>query len=227
MSRASRFAPLFALLAAVPSLDAQGVGVAVHAGTLGLGADVGIAVHPRIGLRAGANFMPVKPDFTISDIRYSVSVPSPQFTGAVDLFLVGPLRLTGGLRVSASDFTVEADLSGSSETVDVGDTTYTGADVGVLTGTLESNQFAPYAGIGIGRVGGSRLGFFLDLGVAFTGEPSVAFTSDGSINNDPLAGPVFRAELNREAAQVEDESLLKYYPILSVGLSFGFSTGAR
>lgn len=212
-------------LAAAPALSAQQmpVGIGVHAGTLGAGADVAIAPVSRIQLRAGANFMPVKPSFSISDIDYTMNLPSPQFTVAADLFLIGSLHVSGGLRATSSDLSVEADLSNSTTTVDIGSQTYTGSDVGTLTGTMDTKSMAPYVGIGFGRIAKRGLGIQFDLGVAFQGKPVVSLTADGPLNSDPIAGPVLRQNLADEAQQFEDDvKLLQYYPIISLGLSFGF-----
>jgi hypothetical protein len=59
----------------------------------------------------------------------------------------------------------------------------------------------------------------MDLGVAFSGEPAVTLNASGPLANDP----VFRANLAQEEANLqEDASLVKLFPVLSIGLSIGF-----
>ncbi|HEX9691305.1 MAG TPA: hypothetical protein VGA22_04325 [Gemmatimonadales bacterium] len=199
---------------------AQSVGVGVKLGTLGIGGDLGVQLHQRIGVRGGIGFTPYTPAFTISEIKYTVDLPSPQITGMLDLFLVGPLRLTGGILVSTPDVIVNADLTGSTTQADVGGQTFTGSDVGVLTGVIINKDLAPYAGIGIGRVGGKGFGFFMDIGVAFQGKPTVDLSASGGT----LAGdPIFTAALDAEEGLVADAvDLVKYWPVVQLGFRYGF-----
>ncbi|MDH3456226.1 MAG: hypothetical protein OER90_05240 [Gemmatimonadota bacterium] len=209
--------PVLGMLLIIPTvLTAQEFGVAAHVGTLGIGADVGVAVHPRVTARVGGNFFPVNPSITVSDIKYTADFPSPQFTGMVDVFLVGGLRLSGGLRISGDDAGATGEITGS---VDIGNATYTAAEVGTLTAVIETNTAAPYIGIGFGNVARPGPRFFLDAGVAFQGRPAVTFSSDGTLASDPL----FQAELVREAEAAEDDiELFRFYPVLSLGVAFGF-----
>ncbi len=215
----TRLLTLFACLAvatAPTAILAQGpsLGVAPHVGTLGLGVDFGVAVHDRVTLRVGAGVFPSDVDLTISDIKFTVDLPSPQFVGFVDLFLTGQFRVSGGVLFSSPDLEVTGVFTG---TVDIGNTTYAGTDVGSLTGTVANNDIAPYLGIGWGNIAGGRIGFIVDLGVAFQGQPDVTFTADGPISQTPG----FRADLDREVAAAEDDlNLFKYYPVISIGLSF-------
>jgi hypothetical protein len=124
-------------------------GISPHVGTLGLGADVGVGFHPRVTVRVGANYIPYKPGITVSDTEWKLSLPEMQFTGLVDLKLFGGFRLTGGLRYKTSEVEATGEYTG---TVDIGDSTYTGDEVGNLTGAIVTNDWSPYAGIGFGSV---------------------------------------------------------------------------
>lgn len=191
-------------------------GISPHVGTLGLGADIGVGLHPRITLRAGANYIPYKPSITVSDTEFELSLPEMQFTGLVDLNLFGGLRITGGMRYKTTEIEATGEYTG---TVDIGDSTYTGDQVGNLTGAVVTKDWSPYLGIGFGSVAKRGLGFILDLGVAFHGSPAVTLEVDGPISSDP----VFQSELAKEVANFEDDiSWAKFYPVLTVGLSFGF-----
>lgn len=218
MTRLLTLLTCLAVMTAPAPILAQGArfGVAPHVGTLGLGADVGVAVHDRVTLRVGGGVFPSNVDITISDIKFSVDLPSPQFIGFIDLFLAGQFRVSGGVMFSPEDLDVEGVFTG---TVDIGNATYPGTDVGSLTGTIANNDVAPYLGIGWGNIAGGRIGFIVDLGVAFQGQPDVTFAADGPISQTPG----FQADLDREVAAAEDDlNLFKYYPVVSIGLSFGF-----
>ena len=215
--------PLIAASVLVISLAPAGAagqtfGVGVKAGTLGLGADVAVGLHDRIALRGGFGVFPFTPRLTYSDIEYDAELPSPQFTGTADLFLIGGLRLTGGVLVSTPDFVLTSDLTNLG-TVDIGGVQFDGSDVGVMSGAVVNKDVAPYVGLGFGRVAKRGFGFFVDAAVAFQGEPVVALAATGPIRDDPDFQSALRAE---EQALAEEIKLAKYYPILSVGLSFGF-----
>ncbi len=211
---------VLALVIAIPVyVAAQEVGVAAHAGSLGLGADVAVAVGSRANLRASAHVVPLNFDVDVSDVAMTIDPPSPAFRALLDVFpFGGGFRLSGGLLYSPSDVELVGNFTGA---VDIGDDTYTAADVGRLTGTITTNEVAPYLGIGLGDVARGGFGFFLDLGVAFQGKPSVTLDSDG-----PVASlPEFQADLRAEEQAAEEDSLmdlLKYYPVLSLGFSLGF-----
>jgi hypothetical protein len=215
MQRAIRLSTLL-LFAIAPAATAQ-VGVAAHAGTMGLGADVAVSLTSRLGLRAGANIMPYTPKFTADDVDYEFNFPSPQFTAIADLFLVGGLRLSGGVRISTEDISLSGQLTSS---VDIGNATYTPTEVGTLTGAVVTKEVAPYLGIGFGNVARSRIGFFADIGVALHGTPEVTLTaSEGSLASDPT----FQDDLAREAQSFQDDiDWFTFYPVLSLGISFGF-----
>ena len=202
-------------IACIPAATtAQQYGIAPHVGTMGVGVDVAYAAAPRIGLRAGFNVMPINLDFTEEDIDFTLSLQSPQITAMADLFLVGPLRLSGGVRYTSSGITLDADVS---STVDLGTGTYS---LDSLTGTIVTPDISPYIGIGIGNPAGSKLGFFLDLGVAILGEPEFQLDAYGTATSLPG----FSANLEAERSEIEAEldTYFKIYPVISVGFSIGF-----
>ena len=192
-------------------------GIVAHAGTMGLGADVAISPAPKVGLRAGGNFMPVEPSFTVSDIDFTLALQSPQFTAMVDLYPVGGFRLSGGLRYTSSNIELTGDYTG---TIDIGGTTYSGTQVGTLTGVIEVRDLAPYVGIGFGNPTGSKLGFFFELGAAYQGAPTVTLHASGTA----ASLPAFQADLAQERQDIEDDLgvYFKFYPVLTLGFSIGF-----
>ncbi len=95
--------------------------------------------------------------------------------------------------------------------------TYTPAQLGSLTGSFVTNKIAPFVSFGWGNIARSKFGIFFDLGVSFTGSPSVELAATGG---------VAQADLTAEAAEFEDDlSLFKYYPIATLGLSFAIPMG--
>ena len=212
----TRTALIAAVLLAMPSTATAQVGIAVHGGSLGVGGDLAVSVAPHVGLRVGGNAFPFDLDVSYAGIDYNIDLPSPQFTASLDLFLIGGLRLSGGALFSSDDVVVTGNLTG---TVDIGNTTYNLAQVGSLSGAIVTNDVSPYVSIGWGNVGKSRIGLFVELGVAFQGDPSVVLLANGTSSS--LAS--FQADLEQERQDFEDSiDVFRYYPIATLGISVGF-----
>ncbi len=208
---------IVAAVAVSPSpAHAQGAGIAFHVGTLGVGADIAAAFGSHVGLRSGFNFFPTDIDAKVSDVPYQIDFASPTFTLVLDLYLVGPLRLSGGGVFSPDDIVLRGEFAG---TVDINGTSYIASQVGALTGTIVTNEVSPYAGIGLGNPARSKFGFFLDLGVAFHGTPVFTLEADGPASSDPL----FQADRAAEQQSIQsDLTNITVYPVATIGFSIGF-----
>ena len=79
-------------------------------------------------------------------------------------------------------------------------TTYTGSIDDRLLGTFSLKSFQPYLGIGIGNPVGKRIGINFDAGVGLGSRPTVELTAEGPLNDDPIIGPIFRDDLERQEA---------------------------
>lgn len=213
---------LFLGLAAISplALSAQGFAVGVRAGTLGLGVEAALPLGERVALRGGYGFMPVEPDATIDDIDFTLTLPENWFNVGADFYLGGGFRLGGGMLFKDQDPSLVGEISASGS-VEIGDSIYTRSDVATLNGILDSKDQAPYALLGFGRHTAAGVGLFVDLGVAFTGEPEVQLSAEG----DPqiVNSTEFQAELRKQEQQTEDDlgSYMKLWPILNIGLKIG------
>jgi len=196
---------------------AQGAGIALHVGTLGVGADIATSFGSRIGLRSGFNFFPTDIDRAISDVPYQIDFASPTFTVMLDLYLLGPLRVSGGAVYTTDDIVLAGELTGP---VTIDGNTYSPAQIGTITGTILTNELSPYAGIGLGNPGRSRFGLYLDLGVAFHGTPGFTLTAVGGSANTLLQ---FQSDLNAEALSIQNDlSKITVYPVVTIGFYIGF-----
>ena len=197
--------------------QAQGAGIAFHVGTLGVGADIAAAFGSHFGLRSGFNFFPTDIDITVSDIPYQIDFASPTFTFVLDLYLVGPLRLSGGGVFSPDDIVLAGEITGP---VPINGTVYSPSQIGTLTGTVLTNELSPYAGIGLCNPGRSKFGFFLDLGVAFHGTPGFTLEAVGGSASTLLQ---FQADLAAEQQTIQSYLTdIIVYPVVAMGFSIGF-----
>ncbi len=213
------------MAAAVPAAAQAGpddtgpvISLAASAGTLGIGPQVGVRFSDTFGIRADAAFLNVSADFDSDDITYGGDLKLKSYGAMLDIHpFGGSFRLSAGARINRNRVNVRATPTG---TVEVGDVTYTSAQVGTLTGGADVKKFAPALTIGWG--GSKRKGFFFmsDFGVLFQGEARLReFRASGTLQND--AG--FRASLERERLSLQDDiSKVKVYPIATVGLGWRF-----
>jgi hypothetical protein len=202
------------LVVAPASAGAQtAVAVTPHVGTLGLGADAAVAVSEIVSVRGGVSFQPYSPEIDLSDITFNIDLPSPTVMVTVDVHPGGhSFRFSGGFVYFANDLALEGLVD---EDVDLGNNTYTPAEVGTLRGSLITSAFSPYIGIGLGNAAHGTTGFFLDAGVAFHGTPDVELSATGPSSTDP----VFQADLDLEASDIRDDAeSFSIYPVLSLGV---------
>ncbi len=198
-----------------------GLGVTARVGTLGLGVDVAKSFGPQFSSRLGFNFGNVNSSRTESGVSYDakLNLSSIQLLGDYHPF-GGSFRITGGLLSQSNKFGVtgKPDANG---TYTIDNNTYTAAQVGNLTGEYQyGNSIAPYLGIGFGQPASEGFGFNADLGVMFTGSPKVSLTaSNPAFNNNSTT----RDRLDRQERQTENDLKgFNVYPVLSVGVSYGF-----
>ena len=212
-----KYALLIALAAVAGAPDdahAQTIGIGGRVGTLGVGAEAAISLSDRVVVRGGVGLIPVEPSLTLSDIDVTLELPTWYNVG-VDFYLTSAMRIGGGLLFKAD----EPTLKGTSQ--DIGGTTFTPQEIGTLVGVLDSKDQVPYVLIGFGKHTAPGIGLFLDLGVAFLGEPDFQLSAEGGTLSDD-SGPL-RTALDNEAAQFEDDAgqYLKFWPILNLGLRIG------
>lgn len=129
---------------------------------------------------------------------------------------LGGFRLSGGLRANNNS----VDLGSTpAQTVSVGGSSYSPAQVGRLSGSVEFNRFAPYLGIGWqGAMMGGRMLIGLDFGALYQGKPDVQLTATGASTNPALAD-----DLARESNAIADKyGGFKLSPVISLSFTYRF-----
>lgn len=218
MRRSSALVFTLALFAlpALPQAASGQLSVAPKIGTLGAGIDIGLGLGSMAVLRGGVGLIPIQPEGEFSDIDFELNIPG-RITLGLDFHPGGSsFRISSGVMFQTDELSMDGEFSGS---VDIGGTTYTDAEVGVLRGELQSGSTAPFVTLGFGKHGQSGVGFFIDAGVAFLGEPEVELTADGLVAQDPT----FIANLQVEEDRIEDDLTTygQFYPILNLGIRIG------
>ncbi len=209
-----------ASLAVAPGRSlAQGAGFGARVGTLGIGAEAAIGLTNRIVVRGGVGFVPSDfPSATFNDIDVKLTIPT-FYNAGVDFYLNGAFRIGGGVLFKKDEPTLRASFNSPQ---DIGGTTFTPQEIGTLEGVIDSSNSAPYVLIGFGKHTADRIGLFLDVGVAFMGDPNVTLTSKGGTESDSAA---MQSALDQEATDFENDmrAYLRFWPILSLGLRIGLT----
>lgn len=208
-----------------PALALQGnISVGGRVGTLGMGAEVTVALSERVAIRSGIGFSGFSVDVTersnLADNRTAeLSLPGALLTlGAEGSF--GVLRAEAGLLMRSGDPAYEITY-GSGASIDIGGGYYREPDVGTLTTTLVSRSIAPYALLGFAPNLSRGIALVVDLGAAFPLDAGLEMSATG----DPavLNSSGFRADLETERRDAEADAgaFLNYWPIISIGLRYG------
>lgn len=202
---------VFVALSFPVHVHAQSVGLGARVGSLGLGGEATLGLSDSFALRGGFGVFPYEYEGEFEGEDYLVTFPTSAWSIGVDFYPGGgPFRLMGGFIGRSGDLGLEADVT---DTRQIGGTTYT--ESGTLLGTLDQGSVAPFAALGFGKHYDGGLGLFVDLGVAFTGEPDVRLEATG-----PLAAqPGIQQDLDQEAQEIEDDSgsYLEFWPIVNLG----------
>lgn len=199
---------------------AQMWAVGAQIGTTGIGGELQLQINNALVARGTADWLSYSRDETFSGIDYSGKL---QF-GTGGAFLdwhpfQGSFLLSGGAYFGSRQVKLSAQ-PGAAITVDLGGTTYTGAEVGHLTGAVKMGDVEPFLGLGFDNAfqGNAGLGFKAMLGVSFSNAPSVSLVSTGGALSGNAA---FQADVAAEQGKIRDDAKgFQYFPVLYVGLTY-------
>ena len=219
--RANLAVLLLGLIAAGSATAGDNVSMGIKAGTLGLGLEATWRPIPWLDLRAGLNMYEYDDGGSQAGINYNATLQLETYyvTGNF-LFPLSPFRISVGAFSNGNEIQM---VSMNQTSFDIGNDTYTAAEVGSLRSTTSFDNVAPYLGVGFDFSIAGKVGLNLDFGVLWQGEPGVTLTSDGTLASDPILGPIFLAELEAERLQLEAEFAdYKAFPVISLGFFVNF-----
>ena len=190
------------------------------AGTLGIGPEIGYTFSKYLNARVGFNYFKLGYDGTKSDIDYDFDLNLQNASAILDWHPFGnAFRLSGGVFYNGNN--LGANAKPTSGRFKIGDHTYPAGLVGNLSGDIDFNYFSPYFGFGVNTAFGKEKSFGLqvELGVLYQGSPKVSFSADGPLSENP----VFLKDLAKEEDSLSDDlNNYKFYPVLSVGVTYSF-----
>ncbi len=216
---AALFIMLFTTASAQHAL-ADDFSTGIKISTLGPGIEFQQRFGRTLGVRLGANYLPITTNFTVDDVRYKADFSWKNASLLADVYpFSGIFRITGGVFYNGNTVDVSGTPTGD---VQIGGNTYSSSEVGTITGSVDFKKIVPYAGIGWsgGRASNGEWTFAFDLGVMFQGSPSVSrLTASGALGSDAD----FTTDLEKERADIKDEmDSYQYYPVVALSLAYHF-----
>ncbi|MGB5257306.1 MAG: hypothetical protein WBN07_00460 [Woeseiaceae bacterium] len=198
-------------------------GVGLKAGTLGLGLEGRYSPLPWLDVRMGVNSFEYDDNGSQAGINYDAtfSLDTIYVTGNFR-FPLSPFRVTAGVVSNGNEFSmISQDTGGLS--FDIGNDTFSAADVGNLQSVTSFGSTAPYVGVGYDFEIFGKVGLNLDFGVLWQGEPEVTLEATGLASAPPAIQAALSAELENERLELEDEmSDFKAWPVVSLGFVYNF-----
>jgi hypothetical protein len=205
------------------SAHAADFGVYGTAGTVGLGGGVAGQFNSRLGARLGYTSFEYKvKDVESSDLTFDGTAELGGLQALVDWYpFGGSFRISAGAMENA-EFTATAMALSNTYTFD--GVTYSVNDVAQARGTAKFDSIAPYLGFGFGRAlsRSGRFAFTADVGVAFTGAADVNLNVTCVQAAAMLCDQIQDDVMAEEAALQDDADQLKYWPVVSFGVSYRF-----
>ncbi len=206
------------LLSLLPSFAFAEFSIGAKAGTIGAGLEGIYHFDDQFALRATVGTYTYSDRREISDIEYDYDLGLTAGGVLLDIFPKGKrFYFTGGILLNASVFDADAIVV---DTIDVGSTTYTAADIGQLSGELEFEPITPYIGLGWrwrNNQPGLSIGF--EAGLIFQGKGEVTITATGPIAEDAQ----FIRDVEDEVDDIEDRlGLAKLFPVLEARIAYRF-----
>ena len=205
------------LLAAAGSAQATGLGL--RFGTTGLGADLGLPLTESLTLRIGYAGFSWSGDYEEDDITYDADLKLSNLSALVDWKFWGQLRLTGGLVRAKNTGELVGRPTGGTFTIN--DVDSDAAEIGTLRGDVRMGKdFTPYLGIGYGDISRKGLSFYMDLGLMFHGRPEVDLRAECGTT---ARCAQLQADVENEERNLRDDiDKLKVFPVLNLGLAYGW-----
>ncbi len=192
------------------------VSITPEVSTLGYGGSAGFELTPLFGVRVAGHIGSYSRDLN-EDAKYDGKLELNNGGALLDVY-----PFASGFRLSAGAFANGNKIklvSKPANPIIVNGHPYS-TGIGNITGQVKFNKTSPYAGIGWGsKPSGRGFGLTFDVGVLYQGTPMVELIG----HTATFTPPGWDADIQAERANVEhDIRNYKYYPVVGIGLSFGF-----
>ena len=214
----------------------RSLAVALTLGTGGIGLDLATPLTSKLNLRAGAAFLNYTTSFTVDTIPIDGTLHLTSASAAVDWFPTGrSFHISPGITLY-NDTTYNALIFiPGNQVVTLNDQNYTSDPADPIHGTAFlrfGNRVAPRLTVGWGNVIRHRtagLTFPVDIGIEYITPPTALFVLAGSSCDstgscDPIqSDPATQQNILEQQTEIVNElHPLRFFPILSIGISYKF-----
>jgi hypothetical protein len=212
--RATTLTVLSALALPALPVHAEGFGVDVRGGTTGLAVEAVQKLGPNFDLRFGVHGFKYSISYEYDNVDWDVDQSIAMPVVFLDWRpMAGKFRLTAG----AAYYNNVAKLNATPDPLTsytIGNGTYTGSQIGTLSGKANYHTGAPYVGAGWDFFFGEKqnIGFTIDAGAFYRNQADVTLTSTGTVT---------AADLAAEAEKIRGD-LPKIHPLFNIGAAFRF-----
>lgn len=201
------------LLAAAPA-HAGDFGIGINVSNIGFGVEARQTLSPAFDLRFGISGIRYNTDFEYDDVDYdieqSMAVPEVKLDWRP---MQGIFRMTFGLAYYNQVSDVALSLN-PTDRYTIGNTSYTGAEIGSLNGKVSYHVGAPYFGVGWDFMPKNRnMGFMVDVGAYYRNKPDVWLSTTSAV--------VTAGDLALETQNIEDD-VWTFDPVVRLGMLFRF-----
>jgi hypothetical protein len=188
-------------------------------GTLGIGVDVSKMLNEKVSLRANINGIRYNRNQVLNNISYSAKLKFLTVGVLADYYpMENNFHITGGVYYNGNRLDGTAVPT---QSVTVGNTTYTPGQIGRLDTSVKFNKVSPYVGIGWGNnpsKGG--LGFSVNLGAMYQGSPKV---TANAVSNIPALQAQLNQDITVEVNKIKNDiNKYRIYPVVMVGVNYTF-----
>jgi hypothetical protein len=201
------------------------VGITADLGTTGAGVHLVVPMESYLNGRFGVNAFQHDFDKTSNMVDYAIKGKLQTVDVLFDWYLRegSPFHVTGGLVYNGNRFDATARASQLGK-FSLNGTSYTAADVGILSGRIDYRKAAPYLGIGWGNAlaASKHWSFNADLGAFFQGNPNVKLASVGCTSAKEVCDALVKDVAAERLRLADDVDSLKVYPVLRGSLNYRF-----
>jgi hypothetical protein len=214
---------LVALTLVASNAASADFGIGLKAGTLGLGVEGRWSPLPWLDVRLGANSFEYDDNGSQAGVDYDATFSLDTYYATGNFrFPLSPFRVTAGVVANGNEYSMASQDTGGLP-FDIGNSTFSAADVGMLQSVTSFSSTAPYLGVGYDFEIFGKVGLNLDFGVLWQGEPSVTLDATGLATAPPVIQAALATELENERLELEDEmSAFKAWPVVSLGFVYNF-----
>jgi hypothetical protein len=213
------------------------VGLAVTAGTLGIGVQVATPLAMRLNLRVGGSFFTYhSPVYTDSGVNYNGTLRLQSVQVMADWFpFGGRFHVSPGLQVHNGFGGSAKAYVPAGERLTLNHMDFVSDPNAPLTGsgTLRTNRVAPMLLVGFGNLvprANRHFSFPVEFGVTYEGAPKINFNLAGNACDgqgdycQPVAGYTeLQQNLSIQQKSINsDANPYRFFPVVSVGFGYKF-----